>query len=390
MRGFVFEHAANQGPFPQLGAVSVRSGNHWLIEDNIIRHAKTIGIDAGSETWGAKDLPLTDEADRKLILGNRNTVRNNLISDNGLCGLAAWHCYGLVVEGNRVERNNALGFRPGVDHRDQWEEHSGIKLHSATNARIEGNLVRDNDAHGIWIDNGFTNSHITRNVVLNNAGGGITLELGNGPALIDHNVVAYTRAYSGYYAGDGIYGHDASGITIAHNLSFSNARYGVHFRRITDRKIGDQLVEASNLKVLNNLLLDNTRGAISLPREGKRATDNFSDHNVISQEAPHFVFHGNPTPLNKEQWRNASGWDKNTVFENPRRFVLRALSMEIELLLGEKSLLGVPAAIPPYGFPGARLLPSGDTVIAGPWQHLGALNQRFFLWPQTSSSTTTR
>ncbi len=57
VKGFIFEHAANQFPSgfwaskdsPQAGAVSTRSGHHWVIEDNVIRYAKSLGLDCGSE-----------------------------------------------------------------------------------------------------------------------------------------------------------------------------------------------------------------------------------------------------------------------------------------------------------------------------------------------------
>ncbi|MDR1281240.1 MAG: right-handed parallel beta-helix repeat-containing protein [Opitutaceae bacterium] len=420
VRGFVFEHAANQGPFPQLGAVSLRSGRHWLVEDNIIRHAKTIGIDAGSEYWKGDAFAATDPKDQRFLTGAHNTIRNNTITDNGLCGLAAWHCAGLVVEGNRVERNNALGFRPSrIDHFNAWEEHAGIKLHGATGARIEGNFVRDNDAHGIWIDNGFTRARVTRNVILNNAGAGIILELGNGPALIDGNTIAFTRPYSDYYAGDGIYGHDASGITIAHNLSFANARHGVFFQRITNRNYAGAPVEASRLRVLNNLLFDNARSAINLPFDGERARDNHSDHNIVSLRHARFIANqGEASPLEGEvatrirsllageasaiasrkdyagwslhdgltiaEWRRLTGRDAATVVENPRRIIIRPHTQEIEILLDAVARRPVPAvAMPDAKIPGTPL-PAGDNVLAGPWQHLGDLNQRFFLWPRSN------
>jgi parallel beta-helix repeat protein len=379
VRGFVFEHATNQGPFPQAGAVSLRTGRNWLVEDNIIRHAKTIGIDAGSETWEVKELAGTVEEDRKLITSSDNVIRNNEISDNGLCGLAAWKCPGLIIAGNRIERNNSLGLRPKVDHRVRWEEHAGIKLHEATGAKIEGNLVRDNDAHGIWIDNGFTNARITRNVVLNNAGAGIVMELGNGPALIDGNVVAFTRPYSGYYAGDGIYGHDASGITVVHNLSFANSRHGVFFRRITDRKVGGKLVEASRLTVRNNLLFDNAESALCLPDEGPRTRLNKSEGNIIS--ARHALFTKGTAPLPIDEWRKLTGQDASSGVEDPKRIIIRPLTQEVEYQPGDIALRPVAPAPPPYGFPGSALLPEGDRVLAGPWQDLTAGNQRFFLWP---------
>jgi hypothetical protein len=429
IRGFVFEHAANRGPFPQGGLVSLRAGGNWLVEDNIIRHAKTIGIDVGSETWDGNLATRAVAEDRRLILAHDNVFRGNQVTDNGLSGMAGWNCPRIVIENNLVARNNALGLRPlRVDHWVVWEEHAGIKLHVATNARIEGNLVQDNDAHGIWLDNVFTHARITRNVVLNNAGGGIMTELGNGPCLIDRNIVAFTRPFSRFYAGDGIYGHDSSNITVAHNLCFANARYGVFFQRITDRKTvlrggtrGDPVrepVQASGLRVLNNLLLENGRAAINFPGAGERTKDNLSDYNVISARDAYFVLNdgkgsvvSGPTATNVRkvltadttgaasrkdygqwnlahsltlaEWRLVTGNDMHSVAGKDRA-ILRPLAREIEIAPDAGGLLvRVPAVKLTDKFPGAAL-PAGQTVLPGPWQHLDHYNRRFVLWPLPS------
>ncbi len=426
VRGFVFEHAANQGPFPQGGLVSLRAGRHWLVEDNIIRHAKTIGIDVGSETWDGALLPRTVEQDRRLVIAFDNTFRGNQVTDNGLSGMAGWNCPRIVIENNRIERNNALGLRPTrLDHWVVWEEHAGIKLHVATNARIEGNLVQDNDAHGIWLDNVFTNARITRNVVLNNAGAGIMTELGNGPALIDHNIVAFTRPYSRFYAGDGIYGHDSSNITVTHNLSFANARFGVFYQRLTERKTvsrggtrGDPVresVQASGLRILNNLLIENGRAAINLPGPGDRTKNNISDYNVISAKDAHFMLNegkgsvvSGPTavtvrklltadttgaasrkeydqwnlshPLTFPEWQLVTGNDKHSVASKDR-ILFRPITREIEIVPDAGGILTrVPAIELADKFAGTAL-PAAPSVLPGPWQHLDRHNRRFVTWP---------
>lgn len=418
VRGFVFEHAANQGPFPQQGAVSLRSGGNWLVEDNIIRLAKTVGLDAGGETFSLPDLAgELRPQDRKVIAKSGNIIRDNVITDNGLSGLAAWNCPRIVIQGNQVRRNNGLGFRPSrVDHAIEWEEQAGIKLHNATGALIEGNQVTDNDAHGIWIDNGFTNARITRNTVLNNAGAGIMLELGFGPCLIDQNISAFTRYYSAYFGGDGIYGHDASGLTVVNNLSFANSRYGIFFQSITNRKVGGKPVEASHQRLLNNILVDNARGAINLPAEGPRTKDNFSDYNVIGQRmqwltanqgednpftAPTaerfraFKLHGKDDSnasvekwglsdgMVLADWQRFTGWDKHSVIANPRRLIIRPFTAEAEVQLTEGAgRLEVPPVEPIdelAKFPGEPLTTGRN--LAGPWQSLDANNERFFLWP---------
>ncbi|HBC89353.1 MAG TPA: hypothetical protein DCZ94_20630 [Lentisphaeria bacterium] len=294
IRGFIFEHCANQGPFPQGGAVSVRSGHNWVIEDNTIRHAATIGLDCGSETWDCTNLPETHPEDKHVIIGGSHSIRNNVISDNGLCGIAGWNHGGTVIFGNIIERNNNMNFYTAYDA--SWEEWGGIKLH-ASNALVEGNLIRDNEGHGIWIDNGYENARITRNLVVNNRMAGIFLELGAGPVLIDNNIVAFTRplgfvdrAGGDFYNGFGIYAHDASDLIVAHNMLLSNSGTGVFMRTITDRSYGGKHVETSNERIVNNVFYDNGRGAIGLPYPSQYAKGNISDNNLILARDPGELF----------------------------------------------------------------------------------------------------
>ncbi len=278
VRGFLFEHCANQGPFPQGGEVSPRSGSHWLFEGNTIRYAKTIGLDVGSETFALATLRDIAPEQRVRMNNGHDVVQGNLVTDNGLCGIAGWNHGGVVIRNNVVERNNALGFS-GANAK--WEEWAGIKLHEGA-AVIEGNLVRDNDAYGIWLDNNWTGSRIHGNVVLNNRQGGIFLELGDGRAVIDNNIVAFTRPGNDFYAGAGIYSHDSSGLVIAHNLIVGNADCGVLLRTISGRVFQGQPVHVSHTRVLNNIIVNNSRSAIALPYPGEMAEDNVSDYNVLN------------------------------------------------------------------------------------------------------------
>ena len=263
LKGFTFEHAANQGPFPQLGMVSVRGGHHWRIEDNTIRFANTIGLDCGKK--GKEP-------------AGYNIIANNTITDNGLCGIAGIGHVGTEIRNNLIERNNMLDFD---NDEAGWLEWGGIKLHVCENVVIEGNLVRNNECFGIWFDNQYRNARITRNVVLDNTMAGIFFELGSGPALIDHNIVAHTRRRGHHYSGDGIYAHDASGLTVAHNLIYANAGDGVRLIVLTDRNTGGHPVTCSRQRILNNIIVGNNQAAISLPAPNPRATDNQSDYNYL-------------------------------------------------------------------------------------------------------------
>ena len=284
IKGFTFEHSANQGPFPQGGAVSVRSGHDWVIEGNTIRFAATIGLDCGSETWDGKALTDTVPEEQRVMIGGRHLIRDNDVTDNGLCGIAGWNHSGTRIVGNRVERNNRRKFPHG---RGGWEEWAGIKLHAA-NALIQGNVVRDNHAFGIWIDNGYGDARIDGNLVLRNRLAGIFLELGNHPGhpcRVTNNVVGGTTG-EGFYGGFGIYTHDASDVVVAHNLIFDNAGFGVLMRTITDRQASGKRVETSRNQILNNLFVNNAGGLMSLPYPNGRSQGLTSNNNVFWSDTP--------------------------------------------------------------------------------------------------------
>lgn len=281
VRGFIMEHCANQLPVnfwssdtPQAGALSCRGGHHWIIENNTIRWAKTVAMDCGNE--GDRDAdglgqPRPENSGYHLI-------RNNTIIDNGAAGIVGIRSYGTKIIGNVIERNAALGLN--------GSETAGIKLHFFIGGLIERNLIRNNGASGIWLDNVWYDSRVTRNTVLNNNGAGLFIEMGTGDLLIDNNVIALNTAMR-MLPGDGIYSHDASGVTLAHNLIFFNANFGVwsHIGTERDVKLKDgskEMVGASGWRVLNNIIVGNHRGAISLPAPSERSRENLSDHNLIA------------------------------------------------------------------------------------------------------------
>lgn len=59
IKGITFEHAANGFPVSQRGLVSANRGHHWIIEDCTIRHANSVALDIGNETWNAAPNELT-------------------------------------------------------------------------------------------------------------------------------------------------------------------------------------------------------------------------------------------------------------------------------------------------------------------------------------------
>ena len=86
---------------------------------------------------------------------------------------------------------------------------------------------------------------------------------------------------------DGIYLHDASGVTMAHNLLIANSHFGVHARVVSDRMgknaAGERVsLGCRRLNVLGNLFVDNYRGHLCLPDDSAVANDNRSEHNLLT------------------------------------------------------------------------------------------------------------
>lgn len=319
--GFIIEQAANQGPFPQAGMLSTRSGHHWIIENNVIRHAATVGLDAGSEVlahwqhlynsdvkegpWVSLEAQPTHE--KKFPHSPRpagynfvdadspskgHIIRNNVVSDNGMVGLMAGKADDLLIEGNVFERNNRRFLDPLENPQIGWHETAGMKFHLTRNAVIRSNLVRDNygEARGIYLDNNNDNARVTRNIVLNNHYG-IDLEINAGPAcLVDNNIIAFSRL-------DGISSRDSDTMRLVHNLVMYSGRWGCildysgqrgpYFHRSHHRP--------HHCEVRNNIFLQNQGGAIRIPLPGKDTPNtNVVDGNLVSVGQ---AFHLCPTGL---------------------------------------------------------------------------------------------
>ncbi len=299
VRGFIMEHCGNNfhrgfyagNKYPQAGALGCRGGHHWVIENNVVRWAKTTGIDVGRE--GKYDLDGLGQPE--VIDVGHHLIRGNLVSDNGAAGIVGLGSLRTKIIGNVIQRNNHLSV-PGP-------ETAGVKLHFYIGGLIEGNLFRDNETYGLWLDNVWAHTRVTRNVFLGNREAGVFFEMGGGPALFDNNVVAMTR--NAWHASSGLYAHDAGGVTVAHNLFFFNPYYAIQIRVVTGRtysvwpkefdkwtrvqSTGRRKCLAENWTIRNNIILDHNRGAISMPLPGPKSQNNSSDYNWVVSGWLNFV-----------------------------------------------------------------------------------------------------
>ncbi len=314
--GFIMEQCANQGPFPQAGILSTRSGHHWIIENNILRHAATIGLDCGSEIacfykypkndtsvegeWAPGSTPATYEKAFKekgweSPLVNHvdqpapavgHIVRNNVVSDNGLCGIQALKADDLLIEGNIVERNNRRRLYASVEDMTVGTcETGGIKLHLTKNTVIRNNLIRDNYgwAPGIWLDNNNDNARVTGNLILNNWYG-VDLEINPLPILVDNNIIAFSKV-------DGFSCRDSSQTKFIHNTVLYSGRWGciINYTAQRGSYFSRTFGPPRNCLIANNVFAGSVeKCAIRLPMPTKELHDNIVTGNLICHESSRF------------------------------------------------------------------------------------------------------
>jgi parallel beta-helix repeat protein len=306
--GFVMEQCANQGPFPQAGILSTRSGHHWIIENNIIRYAATVGIDCGSELacfylypknstkvegpWAPGSTPAIYEVSHEKkgwsplsdfvvqpapAVGH--VVRNNIVSDNGLCGIMAIKADDLLIEGNTVERNNRRNLYAGVEEYAAGTcESGGIKLHITKNAVIRNNLIRDQYGWGagIWLDNSNDNAHVAGNLILNNWVG-VDLEINTEPIWVENNIIAFSKL-------DGLSSRDSSRVKFVHNTVLYSGRWGCMINYSAQRGsfLSRTFGPPRNCLVANNVFAGGVeKGAIRIPMPTKEIHDNVVSGNLI-------------------------------------------------------------------------------------------------------------
>jgi len=156
-------------------------------------------------------------------------------------------------------------------------ETGAIKTHVAHDLRVEGNWFVDNECMGVWLDNTWRRCRVTRNVFIGNRGRNIFFEMDNNTSetssVVEYNIFLDGRpALALFGKGSpaeqpwkpwsvGIYGHDADGISINHNL-FAGESYGMYFRKITNRKGG-----AASINAQANLFCSTSLPAVCLPAD---------------------------------------------------------------------------------------------------------------------------
>ena len=260
IKGLTFEHAGNGFIRSGNGAVTTWGGNHWIIEDNTVRHINSVGIEIGAYTDEYKRGPSREEL---LRTTGDHLVRGNHVYDCGTGGIQ-----GTVVARSLMTDNHIHDF--GWQEVESYLETGGIKILYALNCVVQCNHIHHCfAAPGIWIDFQIHNSRVCRNLVhdITASNGAIFFEASNVPNLVDHNIVYNVEV------GSGIYQRDCDEVLIAHNLVLNCSFAGVRMRKTTTR---DRVGLCKHNRVINNIIV---QCAVAFDYE---VMENVSDYNILS------------------------------------------------------------------------------------------------------------
>ncbi|MFC4700409.1 carbohydrate-binding protein [Glaciecola siphonariae] len=210
VNGFEFAHAATNWAPPtaeQKAAVGTHWSKGWIIENNRIRHARTVCLSLGK--YGDEfDNTAADSAagyvgtiERALARDwNKESVGGHLVRGNHIS-----HCEQAGIAGSMGAIFSEITQNTIHDIHQQklfdGYEMAGIKLHAPIDTLIARNHIFDSH-RGIWLDWMTQGTRISENVLHDNDDQDLWLEVNHGPAIIDNNIFLSKRALSDWSQGN--------------------------------------------------------------------------------------------------------------------------------------------------------------------------------------------
>jgi alpha-N-arabinofuranosidase len=196
VNGFTMEQAATNWAPPtaeQMGIIGTHWSKGWIIENNIVRYSKCVGIALGK--YGDDyDNKQTESAEgyvgtikRALSYGwNKATVGGHIVRNNtivyceqaGIVG--SLDCAFSVIQGNTIHDIHVKKLFSGA-------EMAAIKFHGAVDVQISGNRIYHSSL-GIWLDWMAQGVQVKNNLLYNNERD-LFLEVDHGPMLVSNNVM---------------------------------------------------------------------------------------------------------------------------------------------------------------------------------------------------------
>lgn len=165
LRGLGFRHYAPTWNESQLAAV-IANAPRVTIENNVLRDIAGTAL-AVTKPGG--------------------WVGGNVVVRNGYRGMVANYADGLVVTGNRFDKNNSAGF--GTTGCGSYCTVAGVKITRSRGVEVTGNSFANNTGAGLWCDLGCIDARISGNTVTGNSTNGIYYEVST-LATITDNVIS--------------------------------------------------------------------------------------------------------------------------------------------------------------------------------------------------------
>jgi hypothetical protein len=280
--GFILEHCGNNYPggfykgnptHAQAGLIGARCGSNWVIQNNLVRYAKTLGVDIGNEGGNIE----TGSTSKGPYTKNQ-LVQNNVITDCGTAGIMGLGINSSKTLGNVITRIKSLPI--------DGAECGGMKYHFYNSGLVQGNVVTHSKTIGIYMDNDNHRSVVRANVVTQ-CNMGIFVELTRDEVVTVENNVLVKNIISGLYT------HDASNIIWVHNLvaqTNGGASGGCYSEGFFLRRVTTRVSNTRNHKVYNNIFVDNSGGELAIPYPCGNTKNNLSDYNFFNGNANNRMF----------------------------------------------------------------------------------------------------
>lgn len=262
--GFIFEHAGNGYPRVGTGAVFVKGGYYWIIENNTVRECGSVGIEIGARI--AESAASTGEENQRVQYHTGGfIVRNNHVYECGTGGIEGHTVINSILEGNHIHHI-------GWQQVERYWECAGIKVLRNQNVVAVNNEIHDiREASAIWFDWDNRNCRITGNLIYDidkTSNGAIFIEASIAPNMVDNNLVWNVQ-------GPGVSLYDTDSGIVCHNIvAFTNM--AISSRINTQRSLEGRPLTSKNNTIKNNIFYRNRAQLVIEDKE------NVSDHNIFA------------------------------------------------------------------------------------------------------------
>jgi hypothetical protein len=194
VKNLTIQRFGGRGTDSDEGVVNHDSAAGWLLEHNTIR----------------------DNAGAGVMIGSRNVLRGNCLTQNGQYGFNSYNPHnvaGITLDGNEISANNTDGWetrRPGCGCT------GGGKFWMTSKAVVKNNWVHDNKGAGLWVDTNSVGFLFENNYLSDNSAQGLIYEASYN-ALIRGN----TFVHNGWEAGPRIQGFPTGALYVSESGSDS-------------------------------------------------------------------------------------------------------------------------------------------------------------------------